>query len=326
MSNHQRIVFMGTPDLAAIVLARMLEHQRHTQPPWQLQGVVTQPDRPRGRKRKPAESPVKQLAGSHGLPLLQPDRVRRNPEFAAQLAAWEPDAVVVMAYGQILPPSILNLPRTGCLNIHASLLPALRGASPIFGAVRQGLTVTGVSIMQINRSLDTGPVVDRAETAVLPRDTTGTLGPRLAELGAERLLTVLPTWLAGECRPIPQDALPGTPSHCGLIRKADGRIDWTRPATDIALQVRACNPWPAAHCWWQGQQLRVLDALPETGEKPTREPGRVLETDDGLAVQTGDGLLGLTTIQLAGRKAMAAADFRRGAGRNMAGSLLLSAP
>ena len=326
MSDHQRIVFMGTPDLAAIVLARMLEHQRNTNPPWQLRGVVTQPDRPRGRKRKPTASSVKQLAGSHGLPVLQPDRVRRNPEFAAQLAAWEPDAVVVIAYGQILPPSILNLSRTGCLNIHASLLPALRGASPVFSAVRQGLTVTGVSIMQMDRGLDTGPVVDRAETAVLPRDTTGTLGPRLAKLGAERLLAVLPAWLAGECRPSSQDSLPGTPSHCGLIRKADGRIDWTQSATDIALQVRACNPWPAAHCWWQGQQLRVLEALPEMGEKPTWEPGRVLEADDGLAVQTGDGLLRLTKVQPAGRKAMAAADFRRGTGRNIVGSLLLSAP
>ncbi len=326
MSDPQRIVFMGTPDLAAIVLARMLENQRNTNPPWHLRGVVTQPDRPRGRKRQPAESPVKQLAVSHDLPVLQPDRVRRNPEFAARLAAWEPDVVVVMAYGQILPPSILNLPRTGCLNIHASLLPALRGASPIFGAVRQGLTVTGVSIMQMDRGLDTGPVVDRTETAVLPRDTAGTLGPRLAELGAERLLTVLPAWLAGKCQPIPQASLPGKPSHCGLIRKADGRIDWTQSAADIALQVRACNPWPAAHCWWQGQQLRVLEARPETEGKPTREPGRVLDTDDGLAVQTGDGLLRLTTVQLAGRKAMAAADFRRGAGRNMVGSLLLSAP
>ena len=276
MSDPQRIVFMGTPDLAAIVLARMLEHQRNTNPPWHLRGVVTQPDRPRGRKRQPAESPVKQLAVSHDLPVLQPDRVRRNPEFAARLAAWEPDVVVVMAYGQILPPSILNLPRTGCLNIHASLLPALRGASPIFGAVRQGLTVTGISIMQMDRSLDTGPVVDRTETAVLPRDTTGSLGPRLAELGAERLLTVLPAWLAGECQPIPQASLPGKPSHCGLIRKADGRIDWTQSAADIALQVRACNPWPAAHCWWQGQQLRVLEARPETEGKPTREPGRGL--------------------------------------------------
>ena len=326
MSLHQRIVFMGTPDLAAIVLARMLAHQRNTNPPWHLRGVVTQPDRPRGRKRTPAESPVKQLAGSHDLPILQPDRVRRNPEFAAQLAAWEPDAVVVMAYGQILPPSILNLPRTGCLNIHASLLPALRGASPIFGAVRQGLTVTGVSIMQMDRGLDTGPVVDQAETAVLPRDTTGTLGPKLAELGAERLLAVLPAWLAGECQPVPQHFLPGTPSHSGLIRKTDGRINWMQSATDIALQVRACNPWPTAHCWWQGQQLRVLDALPETGGKSTREPGRVLETYDGLAVQTGDGRLRLTTVQLAGRKAMAAADFHRGAGRNMVGSLLQSAP
>lgn len=326
MSDRQRIVFMGTPDLAAIVLARMLAHQRNTNPPWHLRGVVTQPDRPRGRKRTPAASPVKQLAGSHDLPVLQPDRVRRNPEFAAQLAAWEPDAVVVMAYGQILPPSILNLPRTGCLNIHASLLPALRGASPVFGAIRQGLAATGVSIMQMDRGLDTGPVVNRAETAVLPRDTTGTLGPRLAELGAEQLLAVLPAWLAGECQPVPQYFLPGTPSYCGLIRKADGRIDWTQSATDIALQVRACNPWPAAHCWWQGQQLRILDALPDTGGQPTREPGRVLETDDGFAIQTGDGRLRLTTVQLAGRKAMPAADFRRGAGRNMVGSLLLSAP
>ena len=326
MSDHQRIVFMGTPDLAAIVLSRMLEHQRNTNPPWHLRGVVTQPDRPRGRKRKPAESPVKQLAGSHNLPVLQPDRVRRNPELAAQLAAWAPDAVVVMAYGQILPPSILNLPRTGCLNIHASLLPALRGASPIFGAIRQGLAATGVSIMQMDPGLDTGPVVDRAETAVLPRDTTGTLGLRLAELGAERLLTVLPAWLAGECRPIPQNSLPGTPSHCSLIRKADGRIDWTQSAADIALLVRACNPWPAAHCWWQGRQLRILEGQATPGGNPSRGAGRVLEKGDGLAVQTGNGLLRLTTVQLAGRKAMAAADFHRGAGRNMAGSHLLSAP
>ena len=326
MPNRHRIVFMGTPDLAAVVLARMLDHQRNASPEWRLGGVVTQPDRPRGRNRRPAASPVKQWAAAHGLPVLQPDRVRRNPEFAAQLAAWEPDAVVVMAYGQILPPSILNLPRTGCLNIHASLLPALRGASPIFGAVRQGLTVTGVSIMRMDRGLDTGPVVDRVEVPVLSDDTTGTLGPRLAELGAERLLEVLPAWLAGECRPVPQDSLPGTPSHCGLIRKADGRIDWTLSAADIERLVRACNPWPAAHCWWQGQQLRILDARTETGGNPSQGVGRVLETNVGLTVQTGDGLLQLTTVQLAGRKAMDAADFRRGAGRNMAGSHLSSRP
>ena len=233
MSNRQRIVFMGTPDLAAIVLAHLLDFQSQTCPPWCLKAVVTQPDRPKGRKRKPSPSPVKTLACEHGLPVLQPVQVRRNPEFAAQLAAIKPDAVVVMAYGQVLPPSILSIPRTGCLNIHTSLLPALRGASPVFSAVADGLAETGVSIMVMDRGLDTGPVVDQATVIVNPRDTSGTLGQRLAEQGAERLVAVLPAWLSGTCQAVPQDCLPGSPSHCGLIRKEDGRVDWGQPAVAI---------------------------------------------------------------------------------------------
>lgn len=303
-----RILFLGTPDFAVPSLAAL--HEGGTAHGWQVVGVGTQPDRPAGRGKQLALAPVKQYALAHDLPVLQPAGLRKDPAAVAALAALAPDLIVVAAYGLILPPSVLALPTFGCINVHASLLPAYRGASPIAAAILDGREETGVTIMLMDAGMDTGPALRQAREPIQPGDTTASLAPRLAALGASLLVATLPPWLAGALAATPQAELAGEPSICRLIRKEDGRIDWSQPAAAIERMARAYTPWPNAYTTWRGEVFKVLEAEVLPGHAA---PGHVVGTPAGPAVGTGAGLLLLKTVQAAGKRAMPAGAFANGA-------------
>lgn len=302
MADHLRVVFMGTPDFAVPSLQALIS-AGHS-----IAAVVTQPDAPSGRGREVAMSPVKRAAVQYGLPVLQPERVRR-PESVGALQALKPDVQIVAAFGQILPPAVLDIAPHGTLNVHASLLPRWRGAAPITAAILAGDAVTGVTIMRVDEGMDTGDILMQSSLPIEPEDTTGTLTPRLADVGAQLLLATLPGWVRGEITPQPQDNALAT--LCKPIRKENGRLDWQQPATALARAVRAYSPWPGAYTFWNGRLLKVVAARAE--DRPGRAlPGTVLSTTGGPAVATGEGVLLLLQVQLEGRRALPAAEFMRG--------------
>jgi methionyl-tRNA formyltransferase len=303
-----RLLFIGTPDFAVPAL-RGLQAAGPAQG-WQIVGVLTQPDRPAGRGNKVVASPVKQVALAQGLPVLQPKSLRKEPATVDQIRTLAPDLIIVAAYGLILPKAVLAIPRYGCLNVHASLLPAYRGASPITAALLDGLAESGISIMQMDEGLDTGPVLAQARQPIHPHDTTATLSERLAEQGAQLLIETLPGWVAGTTPAVPQSALPGEVSHCGLVRKEDGLINWQEPAALIERMTRAYTPWPSAYTLWRGAPFKIWQATVGNGDG---EPGQVLETPQGPAVATGAGLLVLHTVQPAGKRALDVHSFLNGA-------------
>ena len=309
-----RIVFLGTSEFALPTLRRLVESD------CEVVAVYTQPDRPAGRGRKETPSPVKELALSYGLPLLQPARVSA-PEATAELAAFNPELLVAAAYGQILRERVLQVPPRGIINIHPSLLPRYRGASPVAAAILAGDAETGVTIMLMVLALDEGPILSQRRMSIDPRDTTGTLTERLAHSGADLLLQTLPAYLDGTLQPQPQD--PSLASYVPMVRKEDGLIDWRLPAIDLWRRVRAYNPWPGAFTHLDGVMLRILDARPvpgDSGEPPgavvalsAAEPAdQPLAREAAFAVQTGDGRLAVLRLQKAGHRALAAADFLRG--------------
>jgi methionyl-tRNA formyltransferase len=298
-----RIIFMGTPEFAVPTLQALLGASD-----VEVVAVATQPDRPAGRGRTVAESQVKRVAAAAGLPVLQPRGFRKHPEAVEALRAYAPDLLVVAAYGLILPPSVLAIPRLGSLNVHASLLPRWRGAAPITFALLAGDAVSGVTIMLMDEGMDTGPILTQVEEPIRPDDTTATLGERLAARGGQLLVETLPGWAAGEmlARPQPADGV----TYTRLVTKEDGAIDWTRPAEDIERAVRAYQPWPTAYTEWNGQPLKILRATTGAGRG---EPGTVQAAKGGFAVATGDGVLQVMEVQPAGRRPMAARDFLNGA-------------
>ena len=293
---------MGTPDIAVPSLQALLAH-----PDFDVAGVVTQPDRKAGRGRKLKPTPVKQaaLAAGAGV-ILQPSRLREPDAFQA-LAALEPELIVVAAYGQILRPEVLDLPRYGCINVHASLLPRWRGASPITAAILAGDPQTGVTIMQMDAGMDTGPILSQRAESIRPDDDSASLGQRLGRLGAELLVETMPCYLAGKILPKPQPQAGAT--LCRLIKKEHARIDWTRPAVEIERMVRAYWPWPGAFTTWRGQNLKIGAARVAKGEAET---GRVIAWGKKAAVGTGAGLLIIEAAQLPGKKMLAVRDFLRG--------------
>lgn len=295
---------MGTPDFAVPTLESLVSARDVN-----VVGVVTQPDRPRGRGRRLTPSSVKQTAMAHDRPVFQPQSLH-TPEAVAQLAAWEPEVIVVAAFGQILPPDVLDLPPHGCLNVHASLLPRWRGAAPVQAAILAGDEVTGVTIMQMDAGLDTGPILARREEPIRPDDTRETLEERLARLGATLLVETLPPYLAGKLTPRPQPEESAT--YAAQLRKEDGRLDWSRPAVELDRRVRAFTPWPGAFTTWRGQRLRVLQAAPLPNWQDDARPGTVIALADGAAVATGRGALRLEEVQLAGKQRMDIATFLRG--------------
>ncbi len=297
-----RLVFMGTPEFAVPVLDALIQTPNH------IVGVYTRQDQPAGRGQRLQASPVKQLADSHGLPVFQPKTLRK-PEAAAQLRELAPDLVIVAAYGLILPPDVLAVPVLGSVNTHASLLPRHRGAAPMMAAILAGDQETGITLMQMDAGLDTGPILAQRAIPIAQDDTTGTLTPKLARVAAELVLEKLPLILAGEIEPQLQDESRATLFR--TIQKEEGRVDWSRPADEIERRVRAFNPWPSAYTFWNGTQLKILRA--QTSSKNVNaEPGRVVQTSEGVAVASGAGTLILKEIQLAGKRAMSAEEFVRG--------------
>ena len=294
---------MGTPEFAVPSLEALIDTQT-------VVGVVTQPDRPAGRGRTVRPSPIKVAAEAAGLPIYQPPSLRER-EAAEPLHAWAPEVIVVAAFGQILRPHVLDLPPCGCLNVHASLLPRWRGASPIQHAILAGDEETGVSLMQMDAGLDTGPVYAQETVPIRPDETAQTLHDRLAELGAQMLRTHLDAILAGELAARPQDEEAST--YAPMIKKEDGRIDWTASAVQLERHVRAMTPWPSAFTMWDGTRLKILAARAvEAGEVPAGEPGQVTGDQESIVVVAGEGGLQLLEVQLSGREAMAAAAFVRG--------------
>jgi methionyl-tRNA formyltransferase len=303
------VLFMGTPDFAVPSLAVLAEQAVSG---IALIGVVTRPDKPAGRGRQVAYSPVKQYAVERGIPALQPGPLRR-PEALTTLRELAPDLIVVAAFGQILPPDVLALPRHGCLNVHASLLPRWRGASPINAAVLAGDTETGATIMLMDEGLDTGPILAQRATQVGGEETAGELSDRLAHLGADLLAETIPQWLGGAIAPRPQDESQATVTR--LLRKEDGHLDWTQPADFLARQIRAFTPWPGAFTTWDGRTLKMLraHAIPAPGEFA---PGTCFVPADSatgrLACACGQEALALEVIQLEGKRALPVDDMLRG--------------
>jgi methionyl-tRNA formyltransferase len=300
MIDTLRLVFAGTPEFAVPSLAAALA-SKHA-----VVGVYTQPDRPAGRGRQLAESPVKQVATRHGVPVFQPATLK-TPEAQAGLAALKPDLLIVVAYGLILPPAVLAIPRFGCWNVHASLLPRWRGAAPIQRAIEAGDAETGVCLMQMAAGLDTGPVLLKLPTPIAPDETAGGLHDRLAQLGAQVLKDGL-TLLSLGIRPVPEPQPEDGVTYARKLEKAEALLDPAQPARVLARKVRAFDPWPVAELDLAGERVRVhrATALPGRGG----EPGTVVAASrDGIDVATGEGILRITRLQRAGGRVIDAIDY-----------------
>jgi methionyl-tRNA formyltransferase len=315
-----RIVFFGSPEFAVPSLEALVA-SRH-----EVVAVVTQPDRPAGRGHAETPPPAKRAALAHGLPVLQPEKVSK-PEPLAAIQALAPDAFVVAAYGQILRQRLLDVPQVGTLNVHASLLPRWRGASPVAAAIMAGDEMTGVTLMQMVRALDAGPMLARVELPISPHDTTGTLEPRLAEAGAGLLAANLDAWLEGRLVATPQDE--SLVTYAPQIRRTDALLDWHLAAVDLWRRVRAFHPWPVAYTRWRDEELRIHAAWPLEVES-TEPPGTVLPPsplppeagdDQAFAVQTGRGTLAVRRLQRPGRREVSGGEFLRGQ-RDFVGTIL----
>ncbi|MDT8441671.1 MAG: methionyl-tRNA formyltransferase [Desulfuromonadales bacterium] len=296
-----RTVFMGTPEFALPTLQGLIDAG------CTLVGVFTQPDRPKGRGKQLAAPPVKELALRYDLPVFQPLKLRQ-PEAVEQVRQLAPDLIVVVAYGQILPKSVLEIPRHGCINVHASLLPAYRGAAPINKAIMDGATETGITTMYMDVGLDTGDMLVKRALPIGADETAGQLHDRLALLGRETMLATLERLCAGTLtREVQDDA---ASSYAPMLKKEDGAIDWSRAATELHNQVRGLDPWPGAYTLFDGELLKLAATRPGSGSGP---PGTVLSVGAaGIEVACGTGSLLVGELQLAGRKRLPAGDFLRG--------------
>jgi methionyl-tRNA formyltransferase len=297
------IVFFGTPHFAVPSLDSLVA-SRHT-----VRGVVTQPDRPRGRGQKVLDTPVKIAAQQHGLPVYQPERLR-DPAAMAAIAQWQPDLGVVVAYGKLIPPGLLTVPRFGMINVHASLLPKYRGASPVHRAVIDGERETGVTIMRVVEALDAGDMLAKASRPIGADETSDVVERDLADIGARLLVDVVDRIEAGTVTAEPQDDARST--YAPRLRKEEGLIDWSAPARRIHDRVRGLYPWPHAYTYLDGSRLILL----ETSVPPARTaawPGEIVEVSrDAIRVATGDGVLAIHRLQPEGRRAMSARDFLAG--------------
>ncbi len=299
-----RIVYMGTPDFAVAPLLALVKEGH------EILTVISQPDRPVGRKMELRPTAVKAAALENGLSVWQPEKIR-DAACLERLQALDPDLIVVTAYGQLLPAGILHLPRYGCLNVHASLLPAYRGAAPIQWAVINGEKVSGVSIMQMDEGLDTGPVLAKREVVLSPDETGGSLFDRLSGAGAALLAETVRRLPEGTLQAAEQPAESPTP-YARMLTKADGELDWTRSAAQLECLIRGLDPWPSAATRLDGRKLKVWGAAVREGDSG-EAPGTVTDAgEDGILVQTGKDRLLLTDVQPEGKKRMKAADYLRG--------------
>jgi methionyl-tRNA formyltransferase len=304
MTSPLHLVYCGTPRFAVPPLEALIDAG------FRISLVVTQPDKPRGRGLALAISPVKQRALDSGLPVAQPEKIKHNEDFRAQLAAIRPDAIIVVGYGRILPQWMIDLPPLGNINVHASLLPKYRGAAPIQWAIAHGETLTGVTTMRIDAGLDTGDILQQREVTIAPADTAETLAPRLAAAGAKLLVETLRDLAAGNIRPQPQDHTRATLAP--ILTKEDGRMDFQRTALDLQNRWRGFQPWPGAYTTFRGKQLQVCAAR-VSDQAATAEPGVMSTAAEGLLVACSQlTALELLEIQPEGKKRMAARDFING--------------
>ncbi len=303
-ASRPRAIFFGTPELAATCLRAVIDVA-------EVALVVSQPDRPQGRGMHVQETPVKQLALEHGIRVLQPTKVR-TPELAAELRAAGADIGVVVAYGRILPAGVLSAPRAGCVNVHASLLPKLRGAAPIQRAIMTGESRTGVCLMQMDEGMDTGPVLARRELQIGPNETAGELGKRLAELGASVLRDELMRVCTGELVAVPQDHASAT--HAAMLSKDDGRIVWSASAQAVHDLSRGTSPWPGAFSFLDGQRVRLHATRVLTQERVAHALAGVIVRADahGIEVACGSGVIAIDELQLDGKRRVTAAQFCAG--------------
>jgi len=313
-----RVIFMGTPEFAVPCLDHLILNE------YQVVAVYTQPDKPMGRGRSLTYSPVKKAAITWRLPVVQPVSLRRA-EAVDQMTSFQPDIIVVAAFGQIVPQAVLEIPKYGCINIHPSLLPRFRGASPVAAAILAGDDFTGVSIMVIDTGLDTGPVLTKAQISISALDTTGSLTAKLSQVAARVLQEVLPCWIRGELAHQPQNEAEAT--YCSPITKEEGEIDWYLPAIDIWRQVRSFHPWPGGYTRWLGRQLKIIEAVPLPQERKV-DPGQVVALapvrggeEAAFGISTGDGMLGVLKVQIEGKRAISSAEFLRGQ-RQFIGAIL----
>lgn len=301
-----RIVFMGTPDFSVPVLRRLIDDG------YEVVAAVTQPDRPVGRKRVLTPPPVKAEALKHGIPVYQPEKIRQQEELD-KILALNPDLIVTAAFGQILPKQLLEAPKHGCINVHASLLPELRGGAPIHYAIIQGKDKTGISIMYMVEKLDAGDILTQVEVAVTETDTVGTLHDKMSPAGADLLSATIPKLLKGEITPIPQNDEEAT--FAWNIKREQEKIDWTNPGVQVNNHIRGMNPWPVAYTTLNGAVLKIW-AAEKTASQGSHEPGTIVQLEeDGFIVAAGDGTaVKITELQPAGKKRMDAKQFLIGAG------------
>lgn len=301
-----KIIFMGTPDFSVPVLQRIINEG------YEVIAVVTQPDRPVGRKKVLTPPPVKVEAEKQGIPVYQPEKIRDEVELATILAL-EPDLVITAAFGQILPNELLAAPKYGCINVHASLLPKLRGGAPIHYSILQGKEKTGITIMYMAEKLDAGDLLTQAEVVIEEEDTLGTLHDKLSTVGADLLADTLPKLLNNELTPIKQEEAKAT--FASNIKRSDEKIDWTRTGEDIYNHVRGLNPWPVAYTLLEGQVLKIWQTK-KISSVPQAEPGTITDVqEEGFVVATGNETsLLITELQPSGKKKMLAKEYLRGAG------------
>ncbi|WP_048602553.1 methionyl-tRNA formyltransferase [Rubeoparvulum massiliense] len=299
-----RILFMGTPDFAVPILRSLVEQN------YDVVGVVTQPDRPKGRKQLLTPSPVKVEALQHHIPVFQPERIKDEEELA-QLAKLQPDLLITAAYGQILPQVLLDLPTYGAINVHASLLPQYRGGAPIHQAIIDGQSKSGVTIMYMVKKMDAGDILAQVEVPILEMDHVGSMHDKLSVAGAQLLLETIPPLIRGEITPVQQDETKVTYAY--NIQREQERIDWTQSNVAVYNQIRGLHPWPVAYTLFAQQVFKIWwgEKVNETSQQ---KPGTILSLDEGILVQTGDGAIRITDLQPAGKKRMCATDYLNGAG------------
>jgi methionyl-tRNA formyltransferase len=307
-----RVVFMGTPEFSVPTLQNLVNSE------CSVVGVVCQPDRPSGRGKKIQFGPVKTFALAQNLPIVQPEKIKA-PEFLKTLRSWNPDVIVVAAFGRILPQVILDLPPKGCLNVHGSLLPKYRGAAPIQWAVINGESETGVTIMVMDAGLDTGAILEQAVMPIFDGDTAGDVAVRMAELGGGLLVSTLKKWMAGTIEPQVQDESQATLAP--ILKKENGLLDWSQSATALANRIRGLSPWPGAYTFVAGErwgiwkvQVEESEGKPDgSSEQTDAVPGTIIGAmKEGIQVQTGEGVLRLLDIQPANKKRMAVSDYLAG--------------
>ncbi|GAB1422275.1 methionyl-tRNA formyltransferase [Anaerolineales bacterium] len=299
-----KIIFMGTPDFAVPVLKALIEQH-------EVIGVITQPDRPVGRKQLLNPPPVKTVAMAYGIPIYQPEKLRGKEAIRA-LRAWQkeqPDFYIVAAFGQILPQEVLDIPVYGSINVHASLLPRWRGAAPIHAAILAGDKETGVTIMRMDAGLDTGPMLSKASVAIEKDDTLATLHDKLATLGAELLIKSLPDIMSGKL--LDQIQEEELVTYAPQLTKADGQINWNQTAVEIDRQVRAFTPWPGSYSYWNGKNIKILQGTADNSSK-SAQVGEVIAWEDRFAIACKEGVYQVDFIQIEGKSKVTARDFLRG--------------